>query len=174
MIRLTPADRSMLRDTWRRCALIPSQGLQVVAYELLVEARRTAADDILRRRPETRRIRGQDLADEEEFGGVTPVLVPMAEQRRCADGRPHRRSGKVVRREHRSKVVYLSFERRPNCQPEYSSPGPERVMTVDSHPHIRVPVNALSSVNFGVTTTYTQLLRADMQPVSLRKNPWAS
>ncbi len=42
------------------------------------------------------------------------------------------------------------------------------------HPHIRVLVNAVRFVRFGVTTTYTQVLRAGLQPVSLKKNPWTS
>ena len=69
--RLPVLARSLLDDPgrqWRcRRGLVPVEGFQVVAHELLVEARRAGAGCVPIGGPETRRVRCQHLVDEHQL-----------------------------------------------------------------------------------------------------------
>jgi hypothetical protein len=58
---------NILRQVRRWWSLVPIQRLQIIAYELFIEARRALADRVFIFRPEARRIGGQTLVDQKQF-----------------------------------------------------------------------------------------------------------
>src|SRR5215468_1554064 len=56
-----------LRQTWGRGSFVPIECLEIIAYELLVEARGALPNRVLVFRPETRGIRCQTLVDEKQI-----------------------------------------------------------------------------------------------------------
>ncbi len=56
-----------LRQTRGRGTFVPIEGLQIIAHELLIEARRTLPDRILVLRPEARGIRRQTFVDQKQI-----------------------------------------------------------------------------------------------------------
>ena len=71
------ASRDLRRQLGSRRLLVPVQGLQVIAYKLLVEARRTGARRIGVSRPEARRVRGKQLIDKGQSAIVIQTKLEL-------------------------------------------------------------------------------------------------